>query len=167
MTGSSSDLLWPQLGNFYAAIAPWTVTLLRVFIGLALVPHGLRSAFGLWSSTGGAPPRVPGISRFTQSCASLKHQGYWPAPFWSVVVTTTQFVVAPLLALGLFTRPMGAIMAIFFLNGVVAHSRWKHGWFWNTQGIEYPLMWFFAALFFAANGGGPYSLDHLLLGWEF
>lgn len=167
MIGPSTDLFWPQLASVYAVAAPWTLTLLRIFIGLALVPHGLRSSFGLFANTGGAPPRIPGVSRFEQSCGSLKRQGYWPAPFWAAVVPATQFVAAPLLALGLFTRPMGVILALFFLNGVVAHTRWKHGWFWNTQGIEFPLMWFFASLFFAANGGGPYSLDHLLLGWEF
>jgi putative oxidoreductase len=167
MTGSPTDLLWPQLGVFYQAVAPWTMTLLRVFVGCALVPHGLRSCFGLFPGTGGSPPRIPGVSRFKQSCASLKRQGYWPAPFWSVVVTFIQFGAAPMVALGLFTRPMSLLMAIFFLNGVVAHLRWGHGWFWNTQGIEYPLMWLFGTLFFAFAGGGPISLDHLLLGWAF
>jgi putative oxidoreductase len=166
MTNSSPDLLWPQLGHFYAVVAPCTWTLLRAFVGFALVPHGLRSFFGLFPNTGG-PQRVPGVSRFKQSCASLARQGYWPAPFWSGIVTFTQFGVSTMLGLGLFTRPMGAIMAIFFLNGVVSHVRQKAGWFWNTRGIEYPLMWFFGALFFAANGGGTYSLDNLLLGWEF
>jgi hypothetical protein len=49
-----------------------------------------------------------------------------------VVVTATQFVVAPLLALGLFTRPAGAILAIFFLNGDVVLRRavLRRQWRW-------------------------------------
>jgi uncharacterized membrane protein YphA (DoxX/SURF4 family) len=42
----------------------------------------------------------------------------------------------------------------------------KFGWFWNTQGAEYPLIWAMASLYFLVNGGGVISLDHLI-GWEF
>jgi putative oxidoreductase len=167
MTGSPTDLFWPSLGGFYQAVAPWTMVLLRVMVGLAMVPHGLRSNFGMFASTGGVGPRVPGVSRFKQSAAGLARQGYWPSHLWAALVCFALLGAGPLLALGLFTRPMGAVIALFFAHGVVAHWRWGHGWFWNQQGIEYPLMWGLAALVFAANGGGPYSLDHLLFGWEF
>ena len=40
------------------------------------------------------------------------------------------------------------------------------GWFWNTQGAEYPLIWSAAALYFLVHGGGPISLD-ALIGWQF
>jgi putative oxidoreductase len=40
----------------------------------------------------------------------------------------------------------------------------KGGWFWNTQGLEYTLMWAIAAAYFLLKGGGVYSLDGLLFG---
>ncbi len=166
MTGSPTDLIWPQLGDFYQAATPWTMALLRVMVGLAMVPHGLRSSFGMFASTGGVGPRVPGVSRFKQQAAGLARQGYPLPHLWAALVVFALLGAGPLLALGLFTRPMAAVIALFFVHGVVAHYRWGHGWFWNQQGIEYPLMWLLAALVFVAVGGGPISLDHLI-GWAF
>jgi putative oxidoreductase len=72
-----------------------------------------------------------------------------------------------MLALGLFTRPCAAAAAALLLIGCVWHIQMGHRWFWNQQGIEFPLMWALAALFFAVNGGGPISLDLLLFGKTF
>jgi len=40
------------------------------------------------------------------------------------------------------------------------------GYFWNTLGLEYTLMWTVAAFYFLVYGGGLYSLDHFLIGRE-
>src|SRR5256885_14632511 len=45
-------LVFPQLGPLYQSLAPWAEALLRVVVGLALVPHGLRNTFGMFPSTG-------------------------------------------------------------------------------------------------------------------
>ena len=49
----STPLFFPSLGNLYQTLAPWAEALLRAIIGLALVPHGLRMAFGFFPDTGG------------------------------------------------------------------------------------------------------------------
>jgi len=50
MLDSSTPLIVPALGNLYQALSPWVETLLRIIVGLALVPHGLRMTFGFFPS---------------------------------------------------------------------------------------------------------------------
>jgi uncharacterized membrane protein YphA (DoxX/SURF4 family) len=69
-----------------------------------------------------------------------------------------------MLALGLFTRLVS--IPVFMLLALSVYEHRKFGWFWNTQGAEYPLIWAMASLYFLVNGGGVISLDHLI-GWEF
>ena len=65
-----------------------------------------------------------------------------------------------MLALGLFTRLVS--IPIFILLTLSVYEHRKFGWFWNTQGAEYPLIWAMASLYFLVNGGGVISLDHLI-----
>jgi uncharacterized membrane protein YphA (DoxX/SURF4 family) len=46
------------------------------------------------------------------------------------------------------------------------HAKYD-GYFWNKVGVEYPAMWAIGVLYFVINGGGPISLDHLLIGRAF
>src|ERR1700722_19770077 len=140
-----------------AAFAPVVEALLRVMVGAALVPHGLRITFGLF--------RGSGLKDFTLAMLSqqLGADVYRPGRLWAPAMAATELIAGPLLALGLFTR-LAAIPVVIFLL-VSCRERWvKGGWFWNTQGLEYTLMWTIAAAFFLAKGGGLYSLDFLLFG---
>jgi putative oxidoreductase len=160
MSVAETPLFFPALGGLYQSLAPWAEALLRVFVGLALVPHGLRNTFGLWPSTGVRSHNL------TELAAQLDQDGYRPGKFWALAISITQLVGGPLLALGLFTR-VAAIPIVIFL--VVSNfERWRvGGYFWNKTGLEYTLMWTLAALYFLVQGGGTISLDHLLLGREF
>jgi putative oxidoreductase len=156
----STPLIIPELGSIYRALAPWTEALLRVAVGLALVPHGLRMTFGLFPNTG---LKVRNVGMLAEQ---LDRDGWRPGKLWAPLISFTQLVCGPLLALGLFTR-LAAIPIVIFL--VVSNvERWRVGkYFWNMLGLEYTLMWTVAALYFLVHGGGVYSLDHLLLGREF
>jgi putative oxidoreductase len=160
MSAAETPLFFPVLSSVYQSLAPWAEALLRVFVGLALVPHGLRNTFGMWPSTGVRSHNL------TQLAAQLDQDGYRPGKFWAAAISITQLVGGPLLALGLFTR-LAAIPIVIFL--VVSNfERWRvGGYFWNKTGLEYTLMWTLAALYFLVHGGGTISLDHLLLGREF
>jgi putative oxidoreductase len=93
----------------------------------------------------------------------LDRTGYRPGKLWAPLIAATQLVAGPMLAAGLLTR-VAAVPIVIFL-GVSCIERWRvGGYFWNTQGLEYTLMWTVAALYFLIHGGGVYSLDHLLLG---
>jgi putative oxidoreductase len=156
----ATPLLVPALGGIYQALAPWTELLLRLGVGLALVPHGLRNTFGFWPSTGVRSHNLPELAQ------QLDNDGYRPGKFWAAAISVTQLVGGPLLALGLFTRPAALAILLFLL--VANYERWRvGGYFWNQLGLEYTLMWTLGALYFLVHGGGPISLDHLLIGRDF
>ena len=157
---SQTPLLVPALGAVYAALAPWVEALLRVAVGAAMLPHGMRMCLGYFPGTGGPINTVQGVA------ALYDRKGFRPGWFWAYGTVLTQFVAAPCVALGLFTRPMA--LPLFLLMALSAYDHAKYdGYFWNRSGIEYPAMWAIAVLYFLVHGAGPISLDHLLLGFEF
>ena len=141
----------------WQTLAPFTDALMRVAVGLALVPHGLRNTFGLFPNTGVRARNLKDLA------AQLDRDGYRPGQFWAPAISLTQLVGGPLLAIGLFTRPVAAIVLIFLL--VADIERWRvGGYFWNKLGLEYTLMWTIATFYVLVHGGGYYSVDHLLAG---
>ncbi len=133
-------------------LAPFAYALLRVAVGLALVPHGLRNTFGFFPNTGVAAPNITALAK------QLDAGGYRPGKFWAPAISLTQLVGGPLLALGLFTRPVAAVVLVFLLVANV--ERWRVGrYFWNRLGLEYTLMWTIATFYVFVHGGGLYSLD--------
>jgi len=156
MPDASAPLLIPTLAPFYQAAVPWAEALLRVWVGLAMVPHGLRNTFGMFPTTGVRSHNVTELAR------QLDQDGYRPGKLWAPAISLTQLVGGPLLALGLFTRPVALAVLLFLIVANV--ERWRVGkYFWNQLGLEYTLMWTLAVLYFLLRGGGPISLDHLLL----
>lgn len=144
------------MSHVFTTLAPFTEALLRVAVGAALVPHGLRMAFGFFPDTGQPLRSIAMLADY------LNRQGYRPGCFWAVAIAFTQLVCGPLIALGLFTR-VAAVPVVLFL--VVSNvERWRIGrYFWNQLGLEYTLMWTIAALYVLMHGGGgAYSLDSLL-----
>jgi putative oxidoreductase len=157
---TDTPLIFPALASLYAVLAPVTEALLRVAVGLALVPHGLRNTFGFFPNTG---VRAHNLTLLAEQ---LDRDGWRPGRVWAPAISATQLIAGPLLALGLFTR-LAALPIVIFLV-VTNFERWRVGrYFWNQLGLEYTLMWTIAALYFLVHGGGAYSLDRLLIGWEF
>jgi putative oxidoreductase len=156
----ATPLIFPQLGPVYQALLPWTEALLRAVVGLSLVPHGLRSTFGMFPSTGAQSHNL------TEFADELDRGGYHPGRFWAYAIVLTQLVAGPMLALGLFTRLAACPIVVFLM--VTNYERWRvGGFFWTTMGLEFTLMWSVAALYFLVHGGGTISVDHLLSGREF
>jgi putative oxidoreductase len=155
MPEPSIPLMFPQLGGLYQAIAPLAEALLRMCVGLALVPHGLRMTFGFFPNTGQPLRTVRMLADY------LDRQGYRPGKVLALAISMTQLVCGPLVALGLFTR-LAAVPVVLFLL-VTNIERWRVGkYFWNQLGLEYTLMWTVAALYFLVHGGGAYALDRLI-----
>jgi putative oxidoreductase len=155
----ATSLFFPAMGALYQALSPPAEAFLRVVAGLALVPHGLRMTFGLFAGTG---LKVRNLGMLADQ---LDETGYRPGRLWAPAISVTELVCGPLLALGLFTR--AAAVPIFIFLAVSNVERWRvGGYFWNTMGVEYTLMWTAAALFFLVHGGGAWSLDHVLIGHE-
>ena len=141
------------MSELYQTLSPFAYALLRIAVGLALVPHGLRNTFGFFPNTGAVALNLK------QLAAGLDRDGYRPGRFWAPAISVTQLGGGPLLALGLLTRPVGVAVVLFLLVANV--ERWRVGrYFWNKLGLEYTLMWTIAAFYVLIHGGGLYSLDH-------
>jgi putative oxidoreductase len=135
-------------------LAPFADALLRVTVGLALVPHGLRNTFGFFPKTG-----VRALS-LAELAKQLDSSGYRPGKFWAPAISVTLLLGGPLLALGLFTRAVAAVVLAFLLVANV--ERWRVGrYFWNQLGLEYTLMWAITTFWVLVHGGGRFSLDYL------
>jgi putative oxidoreductase len=142
------------LSALYQTLLPFADALLRVAVGLALVPHGLRNTFGFFPNTGVR------VFNLTDLAKQLDETGYRPGKLWAPAISLTQLVGGPLLALGLFTRPVAAVVLTFLLVSNV--ERWRVGrYFWNQLGLEYTLMWTIATFYVLISGPGPYSLDRI------
>jgi putative oxidoreductase len=139
-------LVLPFLAPLYGSLSPLMEPMVRAAAGLLLVPHGAQKLFGAFGGGG-----LAGSGQFLESI------GYAPGFLWALALGGLEFFGGILLALGLFTRPVAAAVALFMLQAVLFHA--SNGYFWPDGGFEYPLFWGIVALSFAVRGGGPYSLD--------
>jgi putative oxidoreductase len=119
----------------------WTI--LRVVVGIVMIHNGLD--------------KLANIESFAQA-----YVAYLGLPFpitLSYIAAFTELIGAPLVALGLLTRP--AALGLFFTMVVAMYHHIK------VAGLSIPyleLSALYAAtfLFFALNGAGQFSLDALL-----
>src|SRR5665647_1553280 len=146
MTTNSNRLYVPALGSLYATLDSFMLPMLRILLGLILIPHGCQKAFGWF---GGA-----GFARFTQIFESI---GYRPGAVWLSIVILVELVGGLCLVFGLFTRVAALLVALFMINAIWVTS--AKGFFWTVQGYEYSLLILAVALVFAVRGSGSYSLD--------
>ena len=138
---SEPRLLFPQLKPFYDFVEPLVWPLIRLTVGLMLLPHGI-------------PKLMAGVSA-TAGFALIK-RGIGPAEPLAVVLILLETVGGVCVALGLFTRFFAAAISIE-MAVIAYHHLPKFGW--TGPGYEYPLMWGLIMLAIALRGGGPYSLD--------
>lgn len=121
------------------------LAVLRVFAGITILMHGYLKLFtmGISGTTGfftqaGIP--LPGIA----------------AP----LVAVLEFFGGMALIVGLFTRPIAALLAIDML-GAILFVRMKGGFF-APNGTEFELMLFAVFLTLALAGAGAYSADEAI-----
>ena len=137
----------PACGRIYRRLAHYMLPLLRITLGLILIPHGAQKFFGWF---GGA-----GFVRFTQIFESV---GYRPGALWVTLVAGTELIGGIMLVVGLFTRFWAAALTIFMINSVWVTS--ARGFFWLDKGAEYSVLLLACALVFLIQGGGDYSIDN-------
>lgn len=137
-------LLFPQLKSFYDWAEPLSYLLIRLTVGLMLIPHG-------W------PKFMAGIGPTAANV--IAKRGLAPAEPLAIILIILETVGGICIALGLFTRFFAAAVTIEM--AVIVYQYWpKFGW--TMPGYEYPLMWGLVMLAVALRGGGPYSLDRMI-----
>jgi putative oxidoreductase len=141
MSNGETRLLFPGLRGFYNWVEPLTWPLIRLTVGLMLIPHG-------W-------PKLQAGIEATAKMALVK-RGIAPAEPLAIVLITLETLGGLCIALGLFTRFFAAAVTIEMCV-IVYHHLPRFGW--TAPGYEYPLMWGLIMLAVALRGGGPYSLD--------
>jgi putative oxidoreductase len=144
MEKTAPRLLIPQLKSFYEWAEPISWLLIRLTVGLMIIPHG-------W------PKLMMGVQA-TANMALVK-RGIAPAEPLAVALITLETLGGLCVALGLFTRFWAAAITIE-MSVIVYHHLPKFGW--GQGGYEYPLMWGLVMFAIALRGGGPYSLDRLI-----
>ena len=148
---SQPKLIFPALAPFHARTRDLSYLLIRLTVGGILLVHGIAKLMG------------PGVAAF--AAGSLARRGIEPSLPLAYVAFFNETIGAICLMLGLFTRVVGAMIAVeFAVITFIAHFR--NGFFFANQGggWEYPLMWGLIVFAIALRGGGPYSLDRLLGG---
>ena len=136
----------PALAPITRALSPLAEPLVRVTAGLLLVPHGAQKLFGWFGGYG--------IEATGQFFASKLHL---PASL-ALLAGLIEFGGGLMLAAGLFTRPIAALVAGLMAVAVL-QVHLANGFFWTDMGYEYPLLWGILALSYVVRGGGRYSLD--------
>ncbi len=137
-------LFIPALGSLYERFEPYTWPLIRVTAGLMLVPHGWGKLF-----TEG------GVDRMAGGLAKL---GLEPAYPLALYIALLEFLGGLMLALGLFTRVIAALV-VGFMAVAAFYVHFGNGFLWIKGGFEYPLFWGLVCAAIAVRGGGPMSLD--------
>ena len=144
MEKTAPRLLIPQLRGFYDRVEPLSWLLIRLTVGLMIIPHG-------W------PKLMMGVQATAQM--ALVKRGIQPAEPLAVALITLETLGGLCVALGLFTRFWAAAITIEMMV-IVYHHLPKFGW--TGPGYEYPLMWALVMFAIALRGGGPYSLDRVI-----
>jgi putative oxidoreductase len=130
-----------QLDGFLATCRPWTLSLLRIIIGLLFLEHGTSKYLSLPVSqmTGAHPMTLSGFNGIIEIVGGV------------------------LVVLGLFTRPVAFILAgDMAVAYFIAHA--PRGFFPLLNGGELAIVYCFIFLYLAVAGGGPWSIDHLWAG---
>jgi putative oxidoreductase len=129
-----------DLNAFYSKWSPRLLSILRIIAAFLFMQHGGQKLFGF------PPSPRPG----PDSLLSL-----------AGVAGILEFFGGLLLLLGLFTRPVAFIlsgqMAVAYF---MAHA--PRGFWPVSNGGELAVFYCFVFLYFAAAGGGEWSLDRLL-----
>lgn len=129
--------------NFWSQTA-WAI--LRAVIGIMMVHNGLD--------------KLSNIESFAQ--AYVAYIGL-PFPiFFSYVAAYTELIGAPLVALGLFTRP--AAFGLFCTMGVAMYHHVKVAGL-SLPYLELSAIYAAAFLFFTINGAGLFSTDAIIANW--
>ena len=136
----------PALGNFYGSLDRFMLPLLRIALGLILIPHGCQKFFGWF---GGA-----GFARFVQIFETI---GYKPGALWVTVVASIELIGGLMLVFGLFTRFAALAIVLFMINAIWVTS--AKGFFWTAGGMEYSILIGIVALVLLVKGGGECSID--------
>ena len=137
----------------------WSLTILRIFLGLIMWPHGAQKLLGWF---GGAGPAA-----FMQSFEKVSGLPGWLG--WFVIII--EAVGAICLMLGFWVRLWGLAFIGLFV-GIILAIHLPYGFFMNWggnqagEGYEYHLLVIGMAWALAVGGAGKLSIDQTMANQE-
>jgi len=141
-TIEAGRLVFPGAAKLYAAVSPYSYAIVRIALGLILIPHGANKLFFGDAATASNTMAKLGLA----------------APLaWAYFIGVLEFFGGIMLALGLYTRAVA--LAFFIQMLVIAFGVLWPKWFWGGRGMEYVVLMGLVALAIFFRGGGPLSLD--------
>ena len=145
-------LVFPGLSGFYRIARPISYAVLRVAFGAILLTHGLPKVLGTNHGSTVNPLQV--VTAF------LDKTLHFPAPaLFGYFAAFLETGGAVMLACGLLTRIVTPMIAV---EMVVACAFHYPAFAVTNQGLEYPLLMGFLALYISFHGGGRFSADRLI-----
>ncbi len=146
-------LIIPALRGLYGRLAPFSYAMMRVMMGLVLLPSGIDKMF------------FGGVARIVAN--NVLKTGLEPPLFWGWLVGGLEFFGALLLIAGLWTRPVAFALTIQMLV-ITYRIRIDDGFFLTPKGGGMEITILLAMICFALvlGGSGRYSLDRRI-GREF
>jgi putative oxidoreductase len=137
-------ILKPSINTGFWTQTTWAI--LRTVLGVMMVHNGFD--------------KLADIPAFSQTYVEVIGL---PFPiFFSYLAALTEVTAAPLVALGLLTRP--AALGLVGTMGVAMYHHILVAGF-NLPYLELSAVYAAGFLFFAVNGGGLFSTDALLVNW--
>lgn len=134
----------------------WSLLLVRIALGIVILPHGMQKALGLFGGYG-----FEGTVGFFQSMGM---------PFIiGTLVILAEFVGSIGLILGLGTRFMAFSVGLTMAGAAILGGHLNNGFFMNWfgmqkgEGLEYFILVVGMALAVLISGSGKFSFDNLIL----
>lgn len=141
-----------QLHNILKTDSSLAALILRVGLGLALIPHGAQKLFGWFGGYG-----LEGTGQWMDSI------GLQPGMLMAALAGSAEFFGGLALVLGLLTRPAAALTAFTMLVAIFS-VHIGNGFFMSNNGYEYGFVLLVASLSLLVSGGGKFSLDRRIAG---
>lgn len=133
----------------------WMGFIVRLTVGLVLLPHGAQSMLGLFGGYG-----FNGTLDFLTTQMGLP----WLVAFFVPII---EFIGSISLIIGFASR-LWSIAIIFLFIGIIFTTQLENGFFmnWfgtqNGEGFEYSLLLIGTSIAVLTSGSGKYSIDNLL-----
>jgi putative oxidoreductase len=147
--------------SFFTTWSPRLLSVLRIVAAFLLMQHGAQKLFGVPAAP--PPPQQQQAAQQTgQQPAQQQQAAQQPrrTPPLMLVAGVLEFFGGLLFLVGLFTRPVA-----FLLSGELAVAYFMahapQGFWPILNRGELAALYSFVFLYFAAAGGGPWSIDRL------
>lgn len=133
----------------------WALLLVRLALGVVILPHGMQKALGMFGGYG-----LEGTLGFFQSMGMPL--------FLGILVILAEFAGSIGVILGVGTRFMAASLFIQMTGAMILGGHIHNGFFMNWfgaqagEGIEYFILVLGSALALTIAGGGKWSVDSFI-----